>query len=92
MKMYQIKISVYAAIDGGLDGLVRSMHVIRKAPVIFHEMAVVDAGVTKEVSLTVSGEEKDVRWLVKKIEKLVDVLEVSVNEIPEEVSKIKVVV
>ena len=66
MKVYQIKISIYAALDGGLDGLVRSMHVIRKAPVSFHEMAVVDAGITKEISLTVSGEEKDVQWLVKK--------------------------
>ena len=46
---YVIKFSLYAAIDGGLDGLARAIHVVRKAPVQFHDMAVVDVGKTRKL-------------------------------------------
>ena len=81
---YVIKFSLYAAIDGGLDGLARAIHVVRKAPVQFHDMAVVDVGKTKEVSLRVSGKRKDIEWLAKKLEKVVEVLSVDVQPLPAE--------
>ena len=83
---YVIKFSIYAAIDGGLDGLARAIHVVRKAPVQFHDMAVIDVGKTKEVTLRVSGRKKDVDWLTKKLEKVVEVLEVKLQPMPAEVS------
>ena len=83
---YVIKFSIYAAVDGGLDGLARAIHVVRKAPVQFHDMAVIDAGKTKEISLRISGRKKDVEWLAKKLEKVVEVLEVKVQKMPSEVA------
>jgi acetolactate synthase regulatory subunit len=86
LETYVIKFSIYAAIDGGLDGLARAIHVVRKAPVQFHDMAVIDSGKTKEVSLRISGKKKDVEWLAKKLEKVVEVLEVKVQKLPTEVA------
>jgi len=83
---YVLKFSIYAAVDGGLDGLARAIHVVRKAPVHFHDMAVIDSGKTKEVTLRISGKKKDVEWLSKKLEKVVEVLEVKVQPMPTEVS------
>lgn len=57
---------------------------VRKAPIRFHDMAVVDVGKTKEVSLRVSGKKKDIEWLAKKLEKVVEVLEVNVQPLPTE--------
>ncbi len=85
---YVIKFSLYAAIDGGLDGLARAIHVVRKAPIQFHDMAVVDVGKTKEVSLRVSGRKKDIEWLAKKLEKVVEVLKVDVQPLPLEMTEL----
>ena len=68
--------------------MARAIHVVRKAPVQFHDMAVIDSGKTKEVTLRVSGEKKDVDWLAKKLEKVVEVLEVKVQAMPTEISMI----
>ncbi|NPA85759.1 MAG: hypothetical protein GXO07_07170 [Crenarchaeota archaeon] len=86
METYVIRFSIYAAVDGGLDGLARAIHVVRKAPVQFHDMAVIDSGETKEVSLRISGRKKDVEWLSKKLEKVVEVLEVKLQKIPTEIA------
>ena len=86
MDTYVIKFSIYATTDGGLDGLVRAMHVVRKAPVHFHDMTVIDSGKTKEVTLRVSGEKKNVEWLARKLEKVVEVMEVKVQSMPTEIS------
>jgi acetolactate synthase regulatory subunit len=88
METYVIKFSIYAAVDGGLDGLARAIHVVRKAPIQFHDMAVIDSGKTKEVTLRISGNKKDVDWLAKKLEKVVEVLEVKVQAMPTEVSMV----
>ncbi|WP_338032777.1 ACT domain-containing protein [Ignicoccus hospitalis] len=86
VETYVIRFSIYAAVDGGLDGLARAIHVVRKAPITFHDMAVIDSGKTKEVSLRISGKKKDVEWLAKKLEKVVEVLEVKVQKIPAEIA------
>ncbi|MGC8607481.1 MAG: ACT domain-containing protein [Vulcanisaeta sp.] len=72
-----------------LDAVVRAMNVLRRGKITVRHITMDMSDSAIRVSVSVSGEEDEVRWVCNKLDKLYDI--VNVKYMPEEVQLNKVV-